>query len=100
MAARGPTAKAKGPGLEGAAAGIPEITAAAQPQTVDVAADRPGFRRTEDKLTEGIAVVHGVEEREASVDTRSGDQGKEGAVRSIVGVAVTAGVEVAAAEPR
>src|SRR5690348_6232200 len=97
---RRPALKAERPRLKRAAAGVPKIGAARQPEAVNVAANQKLLIWSQHHLRRFIGVVHRVEKRESVVLARRWQDREECPVRTISGILVAARVIVAAANPR
>src|SRR5271163_430272 len=99
VAVRSSSVETEGPGLKCATACVPQVILVAQPESVDVAPDCKFLGGPQYHFGKEVRIVHGVEERKAGIDPRSGKNGKEGAMGVVRGISITAGVVVAAAKP-
>src|ERR1700722_6867380 len=99
-ATRWPSGKSECPGRICAAAGVPEVLAIGQPQTVNIGAQHQIFAGTEHQLREEIPIIHFIEERESRVNAWCRQYCKKGPVRVVRRVAISAGVEITATNPR
>ena len=96
---RGASSKTEGPGLKGTAAGIPKVAATGKPKPMNVGAKCEIVVRTQNQLSEEIAIIHFVEKREARRDARRGEYSKECTMHAVGRVLIAARIEVANAEP-
>lgn len=96
---RSPSVETECPGLKRATARVPQVIFIAQPESVHVAPDRKFLGWPQHHFAEEVRIVHGVEERKARVDARSGKNGEKGAVGVVSGIPIAARIGIAAAKP-
>src|SRR5690348_1299310 len=99
-ASGGAAGEAEGPGLKGAAAGVPEVVCVRQGQGVELARRGDILVGAENQRAQEVAIVHHVEKREARIETGRGEKLKERAVRVVVGIVVARSIRVTPADPR